>query len=74
MCGVWLRVCGGLLTTSPGHATVSACCCCLFCLQLQMRVSATFVKDVLAGDGSNEIRLQLQGRMDEEAGDEYKDD
>ena len=47
---------------------------CCFCLQLQMRVSATFVKDVLAGDSSNEIRLQLQGRMDEEAGDEYKDD
>ena len=42
--------------------------------QLQMRVRCTFVKDVLAGDSSNEMTLELLGTMDDEAGDEYKDD
>jgi len=39
-----------------------------------MRVQATFVKDVLAGDATNEIRLELVGMLDEEAGDDYNDD
>jgi len=39
-----------------------------------MRVKATFVKDVLAGDTTNEVRLELVGMMDDEAGEEYKDD
>lgn len=41
---------------------------------VQMRVEATFVKDTLRGDATNEIRLELKELMEAEAGADYADD
>ncbi|KAG7396509.1 Trafficking protein particle complex subunit 3 [Phytophthora boehmeriae] len=41
---------------------------------VQMRVEAQFVKDVLQGDEVSEIRLELKGMIEEQMGDEYKED
>lgn len=41
---------------------------------VQMRVECSFTKDTLHGDSTNVIRLELKELVEDEAGDDYKDD
>jgi hypothetical protein len=41
---------------------------------INMKVSATFVKDVLRGDDVNEIRVVLEKMQEDEVGDMFKDE
>ena len=48
--------------------SVSVCCIAyVSCTQIQMRVEAKFVRDVLHGDDVTEIRLRLLEVLEDEA-------
>ena len=42
--------------------------------QVQLRVAVTVAQDALRGAPLTELRLELKEVIDDEAGDEYKDD
>lgn len=56
-----------LLSPAAAPATLPA-------LQLSMRVQARFVKDVLNGDDTTEMRVTLEEVLAESAGKDYRDE